>query len=361
MTLKRSCADGGAPNFDRVILPPGVTEAEWRREMEACQNPRLRILLGCLRTISGVLESNTAILNSSPRRLTVFWNTVREVAATIENELAPTIGRASAIPDLESARQAVAASFAHLQLTLLDQIKDLPADPPPGDQQPLRRLLCVAIGQLHAFLQDSFGGLMASDPRARHDADYYLSKEFPRDVEESEWLYTSVMSLDDEYQKVAARRSRLFPAFLEKIAGRRRIPEPAEWAPMESFLRFLATDFTDQIRRVLSLRAIRLTELDLLSHHANEMPVNCRVLLELHEVGGQMMSALAVGEGGSTEATPFTAAASATVSSRLVPHLRGLDDSLRDLGAFIPLWRQGISQRRALAFRSGSGTGATVE
>lgn len=352
MTFKRSNANGAAQDFGQVTLPEGVSEEQWRREMEGSQNPRLRTLLGCLRRISGALESNIAILHSSPLRLAAIWAIVREVAERIGTDLAPLLARTSVVPDLEAARLAVSANLAHLELTLLAQIDDLPAEPPPGDHEQLRRFLCVAVGNLHGFLQDSFGSLMASDPRGCHDADYYLSKEFPRDVEESEWLYTSVIALDAEFKTIEAERRRLFPPFLEKVAGRQRIPDPGDWAPMDAFLRFLSSEFTDRLKKILSLRAIRLTELDLLSHHASEMPVNCRLLLELYEAGRQVMLALSFGTGHASESMPQAAVVSTTISSRLIPHVRGLDDSLRDLGAFIPLWRQGISQRRALAFRS---------
>ncbi len=361
MSFLQSNADGNSPDFGQVTLPEGVSIKQWRPEMEGWQNPRIRTLLGCLRRISSALESNTAILYASPTRLLAIWKTVREVAERIENDLAPLIDSPSVVPKLESARQAVATNLAHLQLTLLAQIDDLPADPQPRDEDQLRRFLCVAVGQLHAFLQDSFGSLMASDPRGCHDADYYLSREFPRDVEESEWLYTSVISLDADFQKIEAERRQLFPPFLEKIAGRQRIPEPSDWAPMDSFLRFLSADLTDRLKKTLSLRAIRLTELDLLSHHAVEMPVNCRLLVELYEAGRQILTALSLGREGPEDSTPHAAAVSATISSRLIPYLRGLDDSLRDLGTFIPLWRQGISQRRALAFRSPRGPRSSQE
>jgi hypothetical protein len=77
-------------------------------------------------------------------------------------------------------------------------------------------------------------------------------------------------------------------------------------------------------------------------------------MLELYESGRQAVNALAfaravpsAGEVGHRMARLVDA----TLSTRLLPHARALDDSLRDLGAFIPIWRQGVSQRRALAFR----------
>ncbi len=354
MPFNRSHVDSRHPDFHRVTLPEGVTEDQWCTERDRWQNPRLRALLSSLRRLSGVQESNTAILHSSPKRLTAIWSVVRDVVHTIRRDLGPVIEFPSAIPELESAREAVAANFAHLDLALLAQVCDLPEEPPPQQHDDLRRFLCVAVGQLHAFLQDSFGSLMASDPRGRFDADYYLSREFPRDVEESEWLYSSVIAFDDDFRQVENERRRLFPPFMEQVAGYQRIPDPQDWAPIESYLRFLSVEFSGNIRKILSLRAIRLTELDLLTHHANEIPVTCRVMLELYESGRQSINALAFAQAGQEGAganSPHADVVSATVSGRLIQHARGLDDSLRDLGAFIPLWRQGISQRRALAFR----------
>ncbi len=357
MPFNRSNLDSKDPDFHRVTLPKGVSEEAWRIERDRWQNPRLRALLGSLRRLSGVQESNTAILHSSPKRLLAIWSVVRKVAEAIRRDLVPIIEFPSAVPELEHAREAVAANLAHLELTLLAQVSDLPEEPPQQQHDDLRRFLCVAVGQLHAFLQDSFGSLMASDPRGRFDADYYLSREFPRDVEESEWLYTSVITFDDDFRHVENERRRLFPPFFEQLVGRQRVPEAQEWAPIESYLRFLSVDFTDNIRKILSLKAIRLTELDLLSHHASEIPITCRVLLELYESGRQSINALAFAQarldGGQAE-SPHAEVVSASVSGRLIQHARGLDDSLRDLGAFIPLWRQGISQRRALAFRMSS-------
>lgn len=357
MSFNRSNLISNDPDFHRVTLPEGVSEEEWCLERDRWQNPRLRALLGSLRRVSGVQESNTAILHSSPKRLMAIWSVVREVAETVRRDLGPVIEFPSAIPELEAARKAVAANFAHLELTLLAQVNDLPEEPRRQKHDDLRRFLCVAVGQLHAFLQDSFGSLMASDPRGRFDADYYLSREFPRDVEESEWLYTSVTSFDDDFRQVENERRRLFPPFFEQAAGHQRIPDPQDWAPIESYLRFLSIDFTANIRSILSLRAIRLTELDLLSHHASEIPITCRVLLELYESGRQSINALAFAQArvdGAQADSPHGEVVSASVSGRLIQHARGLDDSLRDLGAFIPLWRQGISQRRALAFRMSS-------
>ncbi len=69
-------------------------------------------------------------------------------------------------------------------------------DLPNSAQLPeVRKLLCVSIGKIHPFLRNTLGEILANDPRSRHDADYFLSRRFAKDIEESEWLYSSVFEL----------------------------------------------------------------------------------------------------------------------------------------------------------------------
>ena len=44
-------------------------------------------------------------------------------------------------------------------------------------------------------MQDTFCEIIAADPRSLHDSDYFMSKRFPRDIEEAEWLHASVARL----------------------------------------------------------------------------------------------------------------------------------------------------------------------
>jgi len=72
-----------------------------------------------------------------------------------------------------------------------------PDDVPADQIMEVRKLLCVSIGQIHAFLHDTFGEIMAADPRSLHDADYFLSRRFPRDIEEAEWLHATLVRLGE--------------------------------------------------------------------------------------------------------------------------------------------------------------------
>jgi hypothetical protein len=327
-------------------LPEGVKEADWAREMGRWQNPRIRALLGCLQVLAHVLESNFAILHSSPTRVREMLDTLRQVSKTLRDDISLLMNGESVIPDLESSRLAVRANLTHIEKTILselDSFDDQAVSERLGD---LRRFLCVAVGSLHRFLQDSFGGLLASDPRASHDADYYLSKQFPRDVEEAEWLYESVIRLEDTLREFEAERRVLLTETMQRMTRERRIPTRAEWADTDAFLERLESDLAVQLREVTGLKGIRLDELDLLTHYGNEVPALTRIIAELY---ASNLEALACVEE-SLDGKCF-GELQQILSERLIPLVSTLDDSLRDLGVFIPLWRRGISQRRALLLR----------
>ena len=87
------------------------------------------------------------------------------------------------------------ASLQMLEVNLFHDLERFPAEDAVGSLTEERKLLCVSIGKLNGFLQDTLGELVAADPRSMHDADYFLSRKFPRDIEEAEWLYASVQDL----------------------------------------------------------------------------------------------------------------------------------------------------------------------
>jgi len=326
------------------------------------QNPRIRAFLGTHRILRDVLESNFAILHCSPKRLLEMLVTVRRVAELLRTDITLLLDGPSLIPDLEASRLAVRANLNHIEQTLLKQLDSFPERVPSSRHDELRRFLCVAIGQLHRFLQDSFGGLVSADPRATHDADYYLSKEFPRDIEEAEWLYDSVTRLEHHLRELDRDRPRLVVDTRRELQKERRVPSRNAWAETDHYLERLVTELTPRLREVIALRGIRIEELELLDHYSTEIPTICRILAELHESCCE-----ALGDPDSDRTSAATgerdpALLHQKLCDRMVPQLRSLDDYLRDLGIFVPLWRRDITQRRALllrlaAMRGGSSTG----
>ncbi len=159
------------------------------------QNPRIRSYLGCIRIIEEVLESNYAILNCSPVRLHMIWQKVRRVCLLIRSEIAPTLKESSHFPELDAALRNADAAFEELNRTLIEQVERYSDHITSNDMPAVRKLLCISVGKLYAFLRDTLGEILASDPRSHNDSDYFLSKRFAQEIEESEWLYSSVYEL----------------------------------------------------------------------------------------------------------------------------------------------------------------------
>jgi hypothetical protein len=201
------------------------------------------------------------------------------------------------------------------------------------------------MGQLDDFLQDAFAELMANDPRSFHDSGYFLSRRFRRDVEEAEWLLETVDSLIGRIEALEERRRlELNPAALQ-WAGEGTREGPGH-GPAAAFLRDLASELTPLLKEVVSLRGIRFAELEVVDRWASELPIHCHIVLELWSVAG--LAGLEQDSG--------TAAGGARVILLRARELVGeLDALLKDLRAFLPLWRSGLVHRRALAFRRGDG------
>src|SRR5262249_55569494 len=101
-----------------------------------------------------------------------------------------------------------------------------------------------SIGQLHAFLQDTFGELMACDPRSLHDADYFLSRRFLQDIEEAEWLHSTVDRLQVYLQRLEQVRPLHLSALAEKMQRDETVPSRAAWEGTMVFLEVLLDGLT---------------------------------------------------------------------------------------------------------------------
>lgn len=201
----------------QVELPEGVTAAEWTLEKVTLQNPRIRAFLGCLDLLDEVLDSNFAILHCSPDRLGHIQRRVARVVELIRGEIGPMIKGKSHVPALEAARRSAELSMQTLSVTALADIDRIGRLLEEEQFLQVRKMLCVSIGKLHSFLQDTFGKIMAGDPRSLHDSDYFLSKRFPRDIEEAEWLYTTVDRLYGYIRSLGGSRSEQLMLLAERL------------------------------------------------------------------------------------------------------------------------------------------------
>jgi len=134
----------------------------------------------------------------------------------------------------------------------------------------------------------------------------------------------------------------------------RRLPAADQWQRMAVYLNALETEFAPKLQGIIGLRGIRIDELEVLQAHASELPESCRLVNELKSMAGELLEKLdespdrsydQVARAGAVETVELA------LSSRIVTRLQAIEDELRDLAAFIPLWLRSVENRRALMLR----------
>lgn len=340
---------------DQIVeLPPGVSLAEWSLEKSRRQNPRIRALLGCNHLLEEVLDSNYAILHCSPERLLEIWRRVHRVADTLRADIPPLLEERSPIPALEEARQSAKAALELLEKTVLKDLDSYATDLPSERMVAFRKLLCVTIGKLHAFLQDTFGEFMAADPRSQRDADYFLSRRFPRDIEEAEWLYASVDGLERYLRTLGQLPYRQLSLLADRLRKDGTLPSHEEWKDVQRVFRLAVDELTPMINEILALRGIRFSEMEVLDRYTRELPVRCTLLLSLYDTGREALEQAGEGRepsgagGGVPSETAGGKVWQQVISRRLARLITEVNSSLMDLRTFVPIWLRHIERRRAL-------------
>ena len=343
----------------QVELPRGVTVSDWSLERVRVQNPRIRSYLGCIRLLEQALESNYAILHCSPRRLLAIWRDVRRVCRLMQAELAPTLAQPSHIPELETARRNAELGFRSLASTVIKDIEAYPARIQGDDLPAVRRLLCLSIGRIYSFLRDTFGEIVASDPRSLHDSDYYLSRRFPREIDEAEWLFSSVDHLNRRLQGIVKMWGGHFNRVTTQLSAEQTVPSAGSWAEMASVLDLVTEGLTTHLQEVLTLSGIRFDEMEPIDHYAYDVPHDCHSLLDTYALARETIDRLKGKAGDSFDARRQSVEdliqCHAAFSARMVERLRRIDRSLHDLSAYVPLWLDSIEKRRALMLTKSPG------
>ena len=170
-----------------------------------CTQPhRIRALLGSVRSLDRVLESNFALLHCSPTRLLEIWDTLRTVCWVVQTKVTPLMEKPSVLPDLDEAVRNARDTLTFLDSEVFAHIDRFPDRPEEQQLDELRKTLCITIGKLHGFLVDTLGEILAADPRSQHDVDSF-SPASALAMSGIEWLETSVRRLDSD--RLAAERA----------------------------------------------------------------------------------------------------------------------------------------------------------
>ncbi len=198
---------------------------------------------------------------------------------------------------------------------------------------------------------------MEADPRGRHNADYFMSRKFPRDIEEAEWLHASVAHLQIYLQKLESTRRHRLSTAMEALQQERMIPYGRAWQELEEFLELVADDLASKLRSILSLRGVRFDEMEILDHYVIEVPIICRQVSELGAAGRAVTDQMKSNAGLTRDEREATVSAlldcHAVLAKRIYRLLNSLHRSLRDLWMFVPFWLEAIEKRRALLLKRG--------
>jgi len=329
-----------------IVVVAKMNPLDWPLEKVRWQNPRIRVLLGSIRSLDDVFESNVAILHCSPTRLLQIWDTVRTVCWVLQTEVTPLMEHPSALPELDRAVQDSRKTLSFLSGEVFDHIDGFPDRPEEHQFDELRTTLCIAIGKLYAFLVDTLGKILAADPRSEHDVDYFLARKFPIDVEDSEWLHTLVGRLDDDLSTLNVQRHKHLGSVVDSMAKTGQLPSPETWQSLVTFLDKLESELAPKLKTVAGLRAIRLGEIEVLQAHARDLPESCHVVGELYATAGVILDTLTASL--NRDDSDAAADVERVLCARIITCLRTVEDELRDLATFIPLWLSSLEKRRAL-------------
>jgi hypothetical protein len=130
------------------------------------------------------------------------------------------------------------------------------------------------------------------------------------------------------------------------------IPPEPEWEQTRKLLDIVLGDLMPKLKEALSLRSIRVNDMESLEAHASNLSIDCRSLMEVYGVGRAVIEQLK-GVGAPTlddreQRVKDLISCHRAVSGRMIELLTRLQASLRDLATHIADAKAGIEKRRAL-------------
>ncbi|MFL6195874.1 MAG: hypothetical protein ACJ75H_16970, partial [Thermoanaerobaculia bacterium] len=185
--------------------------------------------------------------------------------------------------------------------------------------------------------------------------DYFLSRRFPRDIDEAEWLHSTLIRLGEYLASLEESRQRHLSAMADTIRRDEAVPSLAAWEPTADFLEILLNGLTPKLKEVLALRGVRFYEMEILDRHAFEIPHRCQLLLDFHAASVEAVEGIKGGVGPSQpekeQGVKDLIWCHAAFGRRIAAQLSEIDTVLRDLVAFVPLWIEAVENRRALLLK----------
>ena len=130
------------------------------------------------------------------------------------------------------------------------------------------------------------------------------------------------------------------------------IPPEPEWEQTRKLLDIVLGDLMPKLKEVLSLRSIRVNDMESLEAHASSISTDCRSLMEVYGVGRAVIEQLKGVDAPTLDdreqRVKDLISCHRVVSGRMIELLTRLQASLRDLATHIADSKAGIEKRRAL-------------
>jgi hypothetical protein len=213
----------------------------------------------------------------------------------------------------------------------------------------------MATGQLHGFLQETLGILLAADPRSRHDADYFLSRRFARHVREAEFLYGAVCEIATTLQTLGLFGPRAIESLRAELEAQAGLPDVSHWRPVREFVGEVLEKVVPKLQAILVMPGIRMVEARALDRICQALPLKCAVVTELQQAVTLFAKQ---GEGAKGDGGPATEEQVVLTRrlSRFLGELAMLYSLLLD---FAPPWQRNLERRRALMLAEESSPAVT--
>ena len=353
-------------------VPQELSEPSLYKEIATQDISRGRLLafINKLQRISG---SNRELLFCSEQKLRAITREFLNICSRLRRFVADLSTFHSSIAELEEARDDVKAFFYGNISGTIDEITDFQpivfaaksgeASFKREELDSFRKILAKGTGMVRTELQKIFAHLFASDPRNLYRAhgprsqQEILFRQFRRDVEITEMLYTAVRKLDT-YMRGAIIPSDLIKMIAEKIETDRSVGCLFD----DDYATFL-NDLIDEVleillpdlQEVLYLDGIWFDDFENIERKAKMLAEAClsfKVFYQerrgLRQAVQEELLAASLNPGGTPEAGRGEVVMAAFDTYRyleVAEGVRSIDQILIDLEGTLLQWEKGIAKR----------------
>lgn len=352
-----------------LLVPETIDDPTLNKEI-AGQDVVRKNLLGFIERIERSIGSNRELFICSEEKLRTITGEFLATCGEISRFIESMATYHSAIPELEEAREDVETFFysrissetettAAYQASVFPEDETLYVDPAKIDL--FRKMLAKSAGVVRTELQKIFAYLLERDPRNMYrlagprTQKAILFRQFRRDVEITERLYTAVRKLDT-YMRGAIVPSDLLQLTAERIEREGSLN--CLFQPDYShFLVALVEEILDQllseVQKVLSLDGIWYDDFEEFQGKSKMLQELCSSFKVLfnersglrEEIAKQEASLSAFGDGLTEVVERLMAVFDNYGHRKIAGIVRSLDQMLVDLEGSLLQWEKGIAKR----------------